>query len=263
MDPMYSSEYPEAPIHPHIYAPPNVLRLESGVYRPTTSSLSGSNPPYPMPSFLVKKYEASRSASGTGTPGSSYNSLGAPTPNNSFNSRTSTEAVADVEVVPNPEASVSMPTYEEPVAHHQPYHRPYHRPGYDDDAFGEHPQPQQPQQQQYHSHHSRPHNHFDGRRPAYQPRRQQPAQQQSWYRAPAPTAPISQAEAISEWQQQLQIKQQRAPRTADFGFGAKPEEERHRALAENRQLAPVELKRLRKFYDNRNEHSHPTSKQLT
>ena len=259
---MYSSEYPEAPTHPHLYTPPNVLRLDSGVYRPTTSSLSGSNPPYPMPSFLVKKYQASRSASATGTPGSSYNSLGAPTPNNSFNSRSSEEVVADVQVVPNPEASASatasVPTYEAPVAQH----RPYHRPGYDDDAFDEpqYYQHHQPQQQQYRHHNN---NHYNGRRPAYQPRRQQPAHQQSWYHAPAPTAPISQADAISEWQQQLQIKQQRAPRTADFGFGAKPEEERNRALAENRQLAPVELKRLRKFYDNRNEHSHPTSMSRT
>eukprot|EP00658_Telonema_sp_P-2_P027773 TRINITY_DN21393_c0_g1_i1.p1 TRINITY_DN21393_c0_g1~~TRINITY_DN21393_c0_g1_i1.p1 ORF type:complete len:119 (-),score=41.16 TRINITY_DN21393_c0_g1_i1:122-478(-) len=108
-----------------------------------------------MPSFLAKKYQASRSVSGTGTPGSSYNNLGCQTPNNSFNSRSSEEVVTDVQVVPNPEASVSMPTYqEEPVAHH----RPYHRRGYDDDAFGE---PQQPQQQQYrhHQYHHQYHRH--------------------------------------------------------------------------------------------------------
>lgn len=217
----YPTEYPQAPTHPHMYTPPNVLRLGSGVYHPTTSIYEGV--PFPMPSFLAKKYQASRSVSSTGT-GSSYNHVSTQTANNSFDSRSSEEVVTDVQVVSN-----------EPV---------YSYRGNDDDAFGE--------PRQYHGHH------YEDRRPAYRPRRQ-PATQQSWYYPSASPAPVSEADAISEWQQQLQIKQQRAPRTADFGFGTKPEEERNRALAQNRQLPPAELKRLRKFYNNRNEHSHPTS----
>lgn len=234
----YPSEYPEAPTHPHRYTPPNVLRLDSGVYHPTLSNPGGASPPYPMPSFLLKKYQASRDSSGARTPGSqSSTNLPTQTANTSFNSGSFNEVAADVAVVPKAEP---VQSFEAPSQQH------YTQDWYDDEDY--------PHYESYPR--------YEDRRPSGHRQYRQPATRQSWYypqQAPAP-APTSQADAISEWQQQLQMKQQRAPRTADFGFGATPEEERNRALAQNRQLPPAELKRLKKFYDNRNEHSHPTSR---
>ena len=194
---------------------PSILRL---------GDLQAAN--VPMPSFLLKKLQASRTASGNMSPDSSTNLPSNASTNASFGDCSQCSDMSEmVNVVPDYQMT-----------------------------------PPQREAKQWKS--SSPAVNYSAPPPRFSPARtrhnpyQTQQQRAKWY---YPEARDPHALALSQWQQQLEMKQQRAPQTADFGFGISPDQERNRALAENRRLPPAELKKLRKFFDNRNEHSHPTS----